>query len=94
MEQQGYEDQWQDERDPYVDQQAPSMFQQQEDNENLVKWQLDIKEELIRIERLLRKQIPKRDEKGNVYYSEAKEENQLFNEWGINEILNILAVSI
>jgi len=60
-------------------------------NENLIKWQLDIKEELERIEHLLRKHIPRRDEKGNEYFEEPDEATQLFNEKGVQEILHILA---
>lgn len=69
---------------------APTMFRT-ESSDNLVKWQLDIKEELERIEHLLRKHIPRTDAKGNIYYVEAEKENQLFNEVGVNEILNLLA---
>ena len=69
---------------------SPSMFPT-EKNDNLIKWQLDIKDELTRIEHLLRKHIPKTDKEGNTYYEESPEANQLFNERGVNEILNILA---
>lgn len=74
--------------DPYAA--APSMFNR-EDQENLVKWQLDIKDELVRIEHLLRKHIPQIDKDGNVYYQKPKHEDTLFNETGVNEILNLLA---
>jgi len=70
--------------------QATTMFNS-EQNENLVKWQLDIKEELMRIEHLLRKHIPRRDAEGNEYFEEPSKENKLFNEKGVQEILNILA---
>jgi len=69
---------------------APTMFQG-ENTDNLVKWQLDIKEELARIEHLLRKHVPKVDKNGNMYYAEPEKGEQLFNETGVNEILNILA---
>lgn len=69
---------------------SPTMFRS-EDNDNLIKYQLDIKEELERIEHLLRKHVPKIDAKGNLYYESPKEEDRLFNEKGVNEILNILA---
>lgn len=62
-----------------------------EENINLVRWQLDISEELGRIEHLLRRHVPKRDSLGNEYFIEGKIENQLFNEEGIQEILNVLA---
>ena len=68
---------------------ASTMFSSDE-NENLVKWQLDIKEELERIEHLLRKHIPKRDKNGNEYFINPTKENQLFNEHGVNFILNLL----
>lgn len=60
------------------------------DYDNLVKWQLDIKEELVRIEHLLRKHVPV-EKDGEIIYQEPKEEDKLFNETGINEIMNILA---
>lgn len=69
---------------------ASTMFSA-ENNDNLVKWQLDIKEELARIEHLIRKHIPATDQDGNEYYKEAPKENQIFNETGVNEILNLLA---
>jgi len=69
---------------------APTFFRN-EDQENLIRWQLDIHEELERIEHLLRKHIPKIDKKGKVYFEAPKEEDMLFNEKGINEILNILS---
>lgn len=60
-------------------------------NENLIKWQLSIKEELDRIEHLLRKHIPKIDKDGNEYYSKPKPEDEIFNETGVNEVLIILS---
>lgn len=69
---------------------SPTMFQPSQ-NENLVRFQLDIKEELARIEHLLRKHIPKIDDDGNMYYANPDEKDKLFNEKGVNEILNILA---
>ncbi len=61
------------------------------ENENLIKWQLSIKDELTRIEHLLRKHVPKVDKDGNEYYAEPDPENQIFNETGVNEILIILS---
>lgn len=69
--------------------QAVSLFQKDEED-NLVKWQLDIEATLQRIERLLRKQIPKRDNEGNLIFVDCKE-NELFNEYGVNEMMNLLA---
>jgi len=71
--------------------QAVTMFSGEE-SDNLIKWQLDIEKSLLRIERLLRKQIPKRDPKTQaIYYVDPLPENQLFNEYGVNEIMNLLS---
>lgn len=77
------------EDDPGDMQGAPTM-NQPDTSENLVKWQLDIKEELTRIEHLLRNHIPKSDGRGNIIYEEPPAEQKLFNEKGVNEILNLL----
>lgn len=69
---------------------APTFFKNEE-QENLIRWQLDIHEELERIEHLLRKHVPGVDSKGRTYFKEPNEEDKLFNETGINEILNLLA---
>jgi len=70
--------------------QAVTLFSEREDD-NLIKWQLDIERSLLRLERLLRKQVPKRDEKTNAVYYVDCPDNQLFNEKGINEIMNLLS---
>lgn len=70
-------------------QQAVTLFSDREDD-NIIKWQLDIERSLLRIERLLRKQVPKRDKEGNLVYVDSPE-NQLFNEYGVNEIMNLLS---
>jgi hypothetical protein len=75
---------------PYENYNAPTFFKN-EGQENLIRWQLDIHEELERIEHLLRKHIPKSDKKGKIIFVEPPKEEQLFNETGINEILNLLA---
>lgn len=59
-----------------------------ERTENLIRWQLDIKEELERIEHLLKGDVLRYDKKGNEYWD--KDKNPLFNEKGIREILKIL----
>lgn len=75
----------------YPDQYSAPTFFKNEEQENLIRWQLDIHEELERIEHLLRKHIPKTDKKGNVYFVAPPVEQQIFNETGVNEILNLLA---
>lgn len=69
--------------------QAATMFTS-EYQENLIRWQLDIKEEMERIEHLLRKHVPRRDEHGNEYFIESPKEEQLLNDHGVNYILNLL----
>jgi hypothetical protein len=73
-------------------QQAVTMFQAGEDD-NLVKWQLDIKETLVRAERFLRGQVPKSDEKGNIIYVEEAE-NKILNQKGINEMMKTLSIFV
>lgn len=68
---------------------SPTMFSPNPDD-NLVKWQLDIKEELQRIERLIRRQKLTIDDHGNERWKDPETSSQLFNEKGINDILNWL----
>ena len=73
--------------------QAVTLFQDKEED-NLIKYQLDIERSLARIERLLRKQIQKRDKKtGSVYYVDCPE-NEILNEYGVNEIMNLLSTYV
>lgn len=73
-----------------MSQAVATMFSADEE-QNLVKYQLDIEKELVRIERLLRKQIAVKDPKTHAVHYEDNPDNQLFNEKGINEVLNILS---
>lgn len=74
-----------------MNQHMATMFNK-DDNANLVKWQLDIAEELERIEHLLKKHIPEIDNNGVVRWKEPEnDEDKLFNEYGVQEILNILS---
>lgn len=71
--------------------QAASMFSQgNPQDENLIKWQLDIKEELRRIERLLREQVPSFDKDGNEIWIDIPVEQRTFSEYGINKMMGIL----
>jgi len=72
-------------------QQASTLFNNNDEDNNMVKWRLDPEKELARIERLLRKQVPTRNDRGELFYANPKKEDQLFNEYGINEIMNILS---
>lgn len=61
-------------------------------DQNLIQWQLDLKEELERIDHLLRGHILKRDKDGNEVYMEP-EDNTLkpFNDFGVQLLLNIIS---
>lgn len=73
---------------------AVTLFSERDDSENLIKWQFNVEQSLIRIERTLRKQVPKRDPKtGGIYYADCPQ-NQLLNEYGINEIMNLLSTYV
>jgi hypothetical protein len=68
---------------------ATNMFESDE-NQNLIKWQLDIKEELERIEHLLRGDIPKTDEEGNFIWTRCPIQERVLNERGVREIIKRL----
>ena len=61
-----------------------------EERENNIRWMLDIKEDLERMEHLLRNHVPKVDGKGNIIYMKPEIHNQILNEKGVNQILNFL----
>jgi hypothetical protein len=62
-----------------------------ERQDNLIKFQLDNKQELQDFERLLRGHVPKTDEKGNEFWIEPTKEQELFNEKGVREIMKRLS---
>lgn len=65
---------------------------QQDGDENIAKWQLDLSEDLDRIYHLLQGHSLGSDEKGNIIYVEPKDYNQKpFNEYGVQQIMNILS---
>ena len=70
--------------------QMGSVMFDKDDNQNLVKWQLDIQEELERIEHLLKGHVPGYDNKGNEIWKDCPKEEQIFNNRGVREILKIL----
>ena len=64
-----------------------SMFEAPSE-ENLIRWQLDLKEDLDKIYHLLRGDVIKEDEEGNIIYVEADDENlKPFNEFGVQTII-------
>lgn len=61
-------------------------------DENLIKWQLDLREDLDRIYHLLNGHVIKEDEKGNQYYAEPDDLRlKPFNEFGVQSIMNIMS---
>ena len=68
---------------------------QDEDPDNLVKWQLDISGTLARIERLLRGDEPVEDGKGNIVWQSPQDESkQIMNNAGIREIMRIITMYV
>ena len=60
--------------------------------DNLIRWQLDLKEDLDKIYHLLKGHIIKEDDDGNVKYVEPEDDNlKPFNEHGVQMIMNILS---
>jgi len=68
-----------------------SMFDSPNDD-NLIRYQLDLRQELDRIYHLLRGDQIKEDEEGNIIYVEPEKENlKPFNEFGVQLIMNVLS---
>lgn len=68
-----------------------SMFSNQGQEQNLIQYQLDMQEELERIDHLLRGHIIKRDDRGNEYWAEPEDDRlKPFNEYGVQLLLNII----
>lgn len=68
-----------------------SIYGGQDENQNLIQYQLDIKEELEDIEHLLRGQTVKTDQQGNKKWVDPTNAGDvLLNERGVQEILKIL----
>lgn len=62
-----------------------------ENEENLIRWQLDLREDLDRIYHLLRGDILREMEDGNVLYVTPENPNlRPFNEFGVQLIMNIM----
>ena len=68
-----------------------SLFEPMSDD-NLIRWQLDLKEDLDRIYHLLRGDQIKEDSEGNVVYVEPENADlKPFNEFGVQMIMNIMS---
>lgn len=71
---------------------APTMIAGRQEQENLIKWQLELDSILERIEHILKGDKPKMQD-GNLIFIEAqKDEERIFNEYGVSEIMRILTM--
>ena len=62
------------------------------DEQNLIRWQLDLREDLDRIYHLLRGDIIREDEKGNmIHVAPDNDDLRPFNEFGVQMIMNVLS---
>jgi len=63
-----------------------------EEQDNLIRWQLDLKEDLDRIYHLLRGDQVGEDKDGNIIYISPKDDNlKPFSESGVQLIMNVMA---
>ena len=74
-------------------QSAPTMFSYKPD-ENLIKWQLDLSELMERAEHILRGDTLKFVEGHQIWVRPDKEDDQILNDLGIQEVMRILAMYI
>lgn len=71
--------------------QAQSSMFSTNQNEDLIRWQLDLQSDLIRIEHLLRGHVMTFDQDGNEYWKEPTDKNHcVFNEHGVQLIMNTI----
>lgn len=63
---------------------------EKEDETNILKWILDIEEDMQTIEHLLRGDVPKRDNDGNEFWEDCPKDERLMSERGVREILKII----
>jgi len=62
------------------------------DNDNLIKWQLDLNEDLERVDHLLRGHVLKHNEQGDLVWGEPKEDTlKPFNEYGVDMLMKIIS---
>ena len=63
--------------------------------QNLVEWELDFRNELEEIERLLRCDVLKRDKDGNEYWERNKDDSKVFlNDLGVNDVLRKIRMMV
>lgn len=72
---------------------TPSQFQFNQ-QENLIKWQLDLNDILERAEHILRQDVVEIKEGNTKWKSNPDKENVIFNEYAVQEIMRILSMYI
>ena len=72
--------------------QAQSAMFQNDEQDNLIRWQLDLKEDLDRLYHLLKGETIGEDKEGNIAYIPADDPDlKPFNEFGVQMIMNIMS---
>lgn len=72
-----------------------SAFENRNKDNNIIQYQLDLKEELERMEHLLSGHIIKRDAKGNEYWAEPDDDRlKILSSYGVKQIMNIISTYI
>ena len=69
-----------------------AMFNQQQQDSNLIIWQLELDNILERIEHLLKGDIIKDDGQGNITYETPKDKNLIIlNDYGVQLVMNVIS---
>ena len=75
-----------------LENQQLSMFGNNPSEDNLIRWQLDLREDLDRLYHLLKGHQMKEDDNGNMIYVEpAMDSLKPFNEFGVQLLMNIMS---
>lgn len=62
------------------------------DNDNLIKWQLDLNEDLERVDHLLRGHVLKHNKEGDLVWQDAPNDKlRPFNEFGVDMLMKIIS---
>jgi len=71
--------------------QSQVSFFNSDEQDNLIRWQLDLKEDIDRIYHLLKGHVIAYDDSGNIIYKEPSDDAiRPFNEFGVQLIMNIM----
>lgn len=70
----------------------PTMIVGQQNQENLIKWQLELDSILERVEHLLRGDKPTMRDGNMIFLRPQTKEEEIFNDFGVSEIMRILSL--